>query len=492
MRPPKEKVPIFPIGGRDEMNLIEIPFTLLTNRMQGDVKTIEGPNWVITGSDKFGLPVAIDEEVYVAMMKFTKDYDFQRHEVPFSRYQMISLMGWDNTGKSYHRIRQALDRLAGVYIRADQFWDNRVRQKVSRGFHILESYLLVEGNPGRSNSFNQMNLALSTFTWSKVIFDSFQAGYIKLLDTERYFRLRLPTSRRAYRFLDKRLYQRDSVEIGLYDYAYNHLGLSRNYRYPSKIKEKLNPSFEELITDGLLKSVSYRMKKDGITIVVKKAAPKRIRANKKPEVQDQEMHRQATHFLAQELAKRGVSSNVATALVTRYPTEQIKEKIEVFDWLMKTNSPKVKDSPPGFLRKSIEEDWAPPANFVSKADRKRREKEAEEKRRNREQAQAQQTAEAQKVSEERKRRMEESPYRDVCDKMKEHLRGKMVSQSFSSWIAPVYISSIEDDKVVIDCPSAFALDLLEESYRSTLEEAVAEVQGREAKVELVCEEEGGD
>ncbi len=86
--------------------------------------------------------------------------------------------------------------------------------------------------------------------------------------------------------------------------------------------------------------------------------------------------------------------------------------------------------------------------------------------------------------------MEESPYRDVCDKMKEHLRGKMVSQSFSSWIAPVYISSIEDDKVVIDCPSAFALDLLEESYRSTLEEAVAEVQGRETTVELLCKEEG--
>ena len=88
--------------------------------------------------------------------------------------------------------------------------------------------------------------------------------------------------------------------------------------------------------------------------------------------------------------------------------------------------------------------------------------------------------------------MEGSPYRDVWERVKKQLRGKMVSQSFSSWIAPLYISSIEDNKVVIDCPSAFALDLLEEGYRNSLEEAIAEVQGREMKIELVCEEEGGD
>ena len=43
---------------------------------------------------------------------------------------------------------------------------------------------------------------------------------------------------------------------------------------------------------------------------------------------------------------------------------------------------------------------------------------------------------------------------------------------------------------MIDCPSAFMIEWLEDNYRGVLEEAVADVQGREMKIELVCEEEG--
>jgi len=204
---------------------------------------------------------------------------------------------------------------------------------------------------------------LSTFTWSEVIFQSFQAGYIKLLDMDRYFRLTLPTSKRAFRFLDKRLYQRDSLEIDLFNYAYDCLGLSQKYRYPSKLKEKLDPSFEELVADGFLKGFSYEERRDDTTIVIKKAIPKKLRARKKPERQEQEAQVQAIHPLAKELARRGVGDDAAADLVAKYPPKQIEQKIEAFDWLMASNNPCVQDNPPGFLRKSIECNWKMPGQL---------------------------------------------------------------------------------------------------------------------------------
>ena len=115
----------------------------------------------------------------------------------------------------------------------------------------------------------------------------------------------------------------------------------------------------------------------------------------------------------------------------------------------------------------------------------------EEKRRQQRTAQkhmeAARIADQAKADEERTRRMEKSPYRGIWEKVEEQLRGKMVSQSFSSWITLLYISSIEDDTVVIDCPSAFVLDLLEETYRGSLEEAMREIEGKEMEIVLVCE-----
>ena len=42
-----------------------------------------------------------------------------------------------------------------------------------------------------------------------MIFQSFQSGNLKQLDLEFYLRLRLPTTKRMFRFLDKRFYRRD-------------------------------------------------------------------------------------------------------------------------------------------------------------------------------------------------------------------------------------------------------------------------------------------
>ena len=58
-------------------------------------------------------------------------------------------------------------------------------------------------------------LPLSSFRWNEVIFESFQSGNLKQLDLEFYLRLRLPTTKRMFRFLDKRFYRRARLDFDL-------------------------------------------------------------------------------------------------------------------------------------------------------------------------------------------------------------------------------------------------------------------------------------
>src|SRR5689334_10758579 len=64
--------------------------------------------------------------------------------------------------------------------------------------------------------------------------------------------------------------------------------------------------------------------------------------------------------LRRQLLTRGVTEATATELIARFPTERIAVKIEVFDWLRENGKEKLFRNAPGYLVKSIEEDYAPP------------------------------------------------------------------------------------------------------------------------------------
>src|SRR4051812_11747545 len=96
-----------PTGGRDELNLAEFPITLLSDRVPKGCKTlvfeVEPRDWKtgqvaprkveITGSDAYGLPTAVDDEILVALIQLTKlKNDFTEPTVSFSRYEILQLL----------------------------------------------------------------------------------------------------------------------------------------------------------------------------------------------------------------------------------------------------------------------------------------------------------------------------------------------------------------------------------------------------------------
>ncbi len=77
------------------------------------------------------------------------------------------------------------------------------------------------------------------------------------------------------------------------------------------------------------------------------------------------------------LRNRGISEPIARRLTETHSEGVIRAKVEILDYLVETDSPLVGRNPAGYLRKAIEEDYAPPAGFKTRAEREAQAQERE-------------------------------------------------------------------------------------------------------------------
>ncbi len=164
------------------------------------------------------------------MLQLTKADDFTNRRVPFNRYQLLRILGWRDEGKSYVRLDKSLKRWTGVTLYYENAWrDNRDKRWVNASFHLLDEVVL-RGRSSRESTVSAGGEPSSYFTWNEIVFESFQAGYLKRLDLDFYRQLKLAAAKRIYRFLDKRFHFTSELRFNLASFAYEHVGLSRQLR----------------------------------------------------------------------------------------------------------------------------------------------------------------------------------------------------------------------------------------------------------------------
>ena len=371
-------------GWKDELNLAEFPIAALTDRIPDGQTTLvfedklerrDSPPIVrrltIMGTHKHGLPTSLDDEVLVGLIQLTKRRsNFTDAKVQFSRYELIDLLGWPQSGQSYKRIEEALHRWVGVLLMYENaWWDNAAKSWVDENFHVLDNVTLYDrerrrsrskaskGNAGKPDKM-PAPLPLSSFRWNEVIFQSFQSGNLKQLDLEFYLRLRLPTTKRMFRFLDKRFYRRSRLDFDLRTLACEHIGMSRSYA-PTELKRRLKPALEELEQLGFLEPLSLEERYS----YVSRGTWRIILIRGREAVADGAPAPQDFHELVEALKARGVITKVAADLVEHLPPGRIQTKIDVFDWLMKNEDKRVGKNPAGYLVASIKADYQAPNDF---------------------------------------------------------------------------------------------------------------------------------
>jgi Replication initiator protein A len=392
--------------GRDEMNLAEFPIALLTDRVPKDQTeavyqdeifdersglTLSRKLTITAGN--YGLTTPVDDEIILALIQLTRQKNnFSNRKLEFCRHELIQLLGWSVGGAKYDRIEVALDRWTSVHLKYENAWrDNRTKTWTTVGFHIIDKYEL---NDTRTMG-DQLDLLPSFIIWGEDIFESFQAGYLKPLDYDLCMGLRNSTAKRMYRFLDKRFHHKPDWLFDLRELAHEHIGLGRHYEGPAHLKRNLRPAIEELEQIGFLESLSdserFRMEGNAwkIRLVQKSPAPPSLPApDTNPALEPSR--------LVTELINRGVTKVTAAEMVQKHPAEYLEAKLDVFDWLAGKQDKKVAKNPAGYLVTSINDDYAVPKGFESKAEQLKkaeakhaRERAEAEERRRRHEADAQ-------------------------------------------------------------------------------------------------------
>lgn len=246
--------------GKDEMNLVEHPFALLKRSKEKIFelewekqhprtgKTIQS-SWRVTGDPELGLPGPTEERLYLVLMELSREQDWPR-KINFSRHDVLQQLGLTQTQANYEALHDSFLRLTSVTVDARRsFWKADKQDFASSlQFHILDEVEIIDEPAGRRAK--QIPLALSSFSWSRVLHQSFIAGNVRSLHIEFALSLDLPLSARLFRYLDKHRTgdteaPRHKYEIELHKLCGIHLGMTRA-KYPSKLKERLLPALQEL------------------------------------------------------------------------------------------------------------------------------------------------------------------------------------------------------------------------------------------------------
>jgi len=369
-------------SSRDEMNLAEFPLAVLSTRVNPKVKTLEFTDslklstgelierkWIITGADKFGLPTSTDDDVVLGLIRTSMNQGFRDRKVYFSRYELLKTLRWSTEGRSYTRLVKSLDRLSGVRVRStNSFFDNSTKAYQTCNFGILDAYEINDERNSPSRDKKK-----SFFMWSEVLFDSFQAGFVKKIDLEFYFSLKSAVSRRLYRYLDKHFYYRSSFETNLLTLAFEKIGVSRSYKYLSSVKQQIEPALEELVSMGFLSKFEFtgsgsetklRMYASGANVQSQVVAPNESQNYRQQHYDTSSQNQKEVPALAtpdttlvRELVNRGMHIRQAQKLLQfKQPGEldKIKSILKYYDFLLSTGDKKISRNPVGFLYRAVE------------------------------------------------------------------------------------------------------------------------------------------
>lgn len=372
------------IDGKDELNFAEFPVCSVSSHKRKGENIIYFEDTItdsstgslvprrltITGNPEFGgLPTAVEDEVLLGLIQLTRQQGFKSRTIEFSRYELLKILRWDDGAKSYQRIEEALFRWKAVTLDYKNAWRDKENENwATEAFSVIDNFSLHKADDPKSPK-------KSSFTWNKVVFRSFKSGNIKSLDFKTYTSLRLPISKRMFRFLDKRFYQRRTWNFELLDFAYNKVGLSRTYGL-GQIKQRLAEPLIELEELGFITTLrkEHRYEKVGKGNWL-------IHFNKGDNGQElMEIKVEEVSELVAKLTGHGVTTKQAKKLVAGNPEDYVRAKIELLEFLLIKQGEGTPKNTGAWLYSAIEDDYDAPKDFKTQAEREQGIRRAEEKR----------------------------------------------------------------------------------------------------------------
>lgn len=242
-----EILPIFKVTGRVKETT---PYTLEWSGHTQDGSRIE-KSWTVEPHSQYGAPRGRDQDVFIAVLTLMESRDGMPQDgvVSTTRAELLQILGWPNNGKHYQQVRDCLMRIDRTIIASrDAFYHRDTETWLDGSFRIWTVEFLKSRR--RKDGRNE---EIVTIRFDDVLIRSFLAAYLKGLDTNLYWSLSSHLAKRLYRLIDRMRGNRLEWDENLFKLQ-DRIPIGP-YRYPSKIREKLESSHAELMEKGFLTDV---------------------------------------------------------------------------------------------------------------------------------------------------------------------------------------------------------------------------------------------
>ena len=222
----------------------------------GEIKSVRR-RWVVGGSEKYGLPGEKEQDVYVAILELISN----RGGIPdggviaFSLYELLELMGNGHGGGEYRRLRTSLRTIARTTVESHRaFYSRSLRQYISDEFQIFTIRWSEIEDPEGNRLRDRHELLLHPY-----FAESYRENYAGRLNSEFYWSLNRPTSKRLYRLLDRNAAEKREGGKRLWEVDLGTLvGLMPlSVWEPARVKKVLDKAHAELVEQGFLDKVEY-------------------------------------------------------------------------------------------------------------------------------------------------------------------------------------------------------------------------------------------
>ena len=311
---------------------------------------------------------------------------------------IAKLMGINQSGFNLANIKKAFKTIVATTIETKgtfQVKDGQTRRHVNDVFHLYDRVIYIgEELPDDKGQADCTYLMLGSWYLNNI-----NQNYVVPLNWHFYVSLNGTITTRLYEFLSINFFIALEQKRNYQDIPYSQICayFPLTKQYPRwKAKKQLKQAHEILVEKEYIAKVEWHEGHEKgnwqIRYFVGPKAQHEYQQNKKETLTITKDNREALipahrrrKRLSSEgqgsevnsktitkLVKRGISRRIAEQLTGAYPEEVINQKTEVFDFLVESNSKKVKNNPPGFLRKSIEDDYAIPPNYVSQQEKELR------------------------------------------------------------------------------------------------------------------------
>lgn len=274
----------------------------------------------LRGAAGIGLPRYWDQDSMFAVEELLYDKGGPDRDggLDFSIAELVRLVGAQDSGRVYNRMKDSLDRIGSTRIISDKaFYNPLTKTLISDRFNLWSVRFREEQDYYSRHLREQHRL-----DFHKNFLDAYRGGHGGFLDRDFYWSLQYPTSKRLYRLLSSQFVYRNEWEVDLF--TLRDLMMVNGFRHASRIKQAMAKANEELEARGFLRSVVERKLSDGSKVLVYKNSKKyALRTREQRVLNDPE--KQVAYLILKE---HGVWRSSRLTLIEEYGASKCIEASE--------------------------------------------------------------------------------------------------------------------------------------------------------------------